>query len=414
MADLIPPVSPAERARRKSRRSSCAARELVGVSDDVAAALESDDDRFFGFDEEEHHHQALSAPDEHVTTPGAEDSDWSDADEEGQAELPRGNIVGDVGASRYREAETLLSTSCGCTRENHFAQFTPQQVAEFRQQLSSLSSRECDLYLLGVPSAGLRGGKQTHHGAHRAERERFTYMYSAIGKPVCRNAFMIICDIGRTRLARLQKEAEVGSCNPKSHGNVGVVPWNAFPQGVRDDVETFIKNYASLNGLPMPAAPRGRAQDAPTYLPASSSYKIVHGIYSQQVEPGRVVMSYKSFVRLWQDRLPSIQFMTSRTDVCDTCERFRGQISAATTEDGKLRANREFAEHIRHAQSERSCYTEAIDNARDALEEDPDDPTFSHLTFDFAENFVSKKCRMHPGSQGQYILKSCFVLMILG
>ena len=32
----------------------------------------------------------------------------------------------------------------------------------------------------------------------------------------------------------------------------------------------FIGNYATINGLPMPAASRGRASNASTYLPASA------------------------------------------------------------------------------------------------------------------------------------------------
>ena len=37
-------ASPADRARRKARRSTCSMGEFIGVSDEVVAALESDDD----------------------------------------------------------------------------------------------------------------------------------------------------------------------------------------------------------------------------------------------------------------------------------------------------------------------------------------------------------------------------------
>ena len=54
---------------------------------------------------------------------------------------------------------------------------------------------------------------------------------------------------------------------------------NAFPAEVRNYAEQCIRNYAQVHGLPMPAAPRGRAEDAPIYLPTSASYTSVHGKY---------------------------------------------------------------------------------------------------------------------------------------
>ena len=41
------PDSPADRACRKARMSSCSAREYIGVLDGVVVALESDDDNFW-------------------------------------------------------------------------------------------------------------------------------------------------------------------------------------------------------------------------------------------------------------------------------------------------------------------------------------------------------------------------------
>ena len=41
------PASPADRARRKARRSSGSAGKFIGVLGEVVVALESDDDKFF-------------------------------------------------------------------------------------------------------------------------------------------------------------------------------------------------------------------------------------------------------------------------------------------------------------------------------------------------------------------------------
>ena len=96
---------------------------------------------------------------------------------------------------------------------------------------------------------------------------------------VCRPAFMTMHSIGRTHLKRLQHLMTAKVFFPQQHGNAGRTPYNAFPEEVRDHAVSFIKNYAKVHGLPMPAAPRGRAQDAPTYLPTSSVYVSVHAAY---------------------------------------------------------------------------------------------------------------------------------------
>ena len=82
--------------------------------------------------------------------------------------------------------------------------------------------------------------------------------------------------IGTTRLRRLQKEVESNSCNPGQHGNFTKEHWNKFPDDAICRTKQFIMNYAAEYGLPMPAAPRGRAHEAPTYLPALCTYKDVH------------------------------------------------------------------------------------------------------------------------------------------
>ncbi len=54
-------------------------------------------------------------------------------------------------------------------------------------------------------------------------------------------------------------------------------------------------NSASVFGLPQPAAPRGRANQAPTYLPAH--HKVVHLKYQEVcTQEGKPFMQYRSFI----------------------------------------------------------------------------------------------------------------------
>ena len=61
--------------------------------------------------------------------------------------------------------------------------------------------------------------------------------------------------------------------------NILSVPWSVCNQQTKADLVEFIKKYATYNGLPVPRVPRGKANTAPTYLPASETFLSVHAAY---------------------------------------------------------------------------------------------------------------------------------------
>ena len=69
--------------------------------------------------------------------------------------------------------------------------------------------------------------------------------------------------------------------SPPRPGSEGTMPWNALPADEVEEVKMFIRNYAFINGLPQPAAPRGHNKQAPTYLPCVTTKKQVHAEYSK-------------------------------------------------------------------------------------------------------------------------------------
>ena len=88
--------------------------------------------------------------------------------------------------------------------------------------------------------------------------------------------------------------------------------------------------------------------------------------------------------------------MTPRSDVCALCEDLRGQIRASKTEEEKLDAASKLKSHIEAAQAERQYYCDAIEEVKMSLEKE-NPPSFTHLTFDFAENFVIPQHSRQPG-----------------
>ena len=140
----------------------------------------------------------------------------------------------------------------------------------------------------------------------------------------------------------------------------------------------FVKNYALVFGLPQPAALRGRANQAPTYLHADQNHKIVHQKYRQACsEKNEPYMQYRSFFDTWHHCVPHIRFMTPRTDVCKTCEDHRSAIQTAVTEDDKKRSLSDISLHLEEAQKERT----AIEKSKLAVHP----KRYTHITLDFAQ-----------------------------
>ena len=128
-------------------------------------------------------------------------------------------------------------------------------------------------------------------------------------------------------LRNFQEHMKQNGCVPRQHGNVGRLPANTIPFEATQQAVRFIHNFALVHGLPQPAAPRGRADTAPTYLPASENFRSVHAKYVEACGKGVLagggvgtsatqtssqrVLKYRSFVSLWHTAFPDKVFDSS-------------------------------------------------------------------------------------------------------
>ena len=161
----------------------------------------------------------------------------------------------------------------------------------------------------------------------------------------------------------------------------------------------FITNYAGVFGLSMPAAPRGRANTVPTYLPSSCSFQSVWTLYCQAQKGDEETMGYHTFLRLWHRKLPSIVIMIPRINVCARCKRLRNEMRNAGLEQDKLQTASELKSHVELAQSERDFYKSCISRAK---------PSQKHLS---TSHLTSRKTLAYPtmhSSQARYTSKFYF------
>ena len=335
-----------------SRRSSiCVTSSLCS---EVLDAYADDEEEFFGSIEEQH--IVASETDEDEEEIADDDTETIHLSQSNSTSDSEDALILDSDAERSIEEKF----GQGCCGDNCYNQFCVDEVFLARLQLCELEKSEKEMLLLGKLQVGMNVSESVSHArrATSAKRQRVTYKYSYDYRSVCRSAFCFLHGIGEKVLKNLQQHLKTNGAIPRIHGNKGKLAHNAFSFDMVQFVVQFIRNYATVNGLPQPAAQRGRGETGPIYLSASEGYNIVHAKYLQScLEADRVAVKYHSFCQIWLQCVPHIKFMKPRQDVCQKCDNFRILIMQSTTEADKLTYTQQFKEHVEEAQKEQHSLT---------------------------------------------------------
>ncbi|XP_052778849.1 uncharacterized protein LOC128216328 [Mya arenaria] len=275
------------------------------------------------------------------------------------------------------ESCDTLATGCDCTSmcmdsiDREAAQAHIDNIRQYTKE-------EKDLYIMGALNRINSDKKRSRYG----DRQRTRYDYKFEGNVVCKKTFMCVYDIGPTHLKNLLKHVNENGNVPRCHGNQGRRPIHALTFQEIENVISFLKNVAIDEGLPMPAAPRGRAKDAPVFLHSSTTKMKMHKLYEKScIEAATKCIKYRTFCRLWHELCPNIKIATPQEDVCVTCEMSRKGVADATTDDEKLAAASALERHTNATRKEhKPCST---------------DFQHAHYTFDFAQNL----CLPHHSRQ---------------
>ena len=124
-----------------------------------------------------------------------------------------------------------------------------------------------DLYVMG--SVSIAGSSSTRNGI----RSRNSYNYSFENVKICRSAFQSLFDVGKKSLTNLLKHYSANGAVPRQHGNRGRKPKHSINFDDVQRVVNFILGYANEQGLPQPAAPRGRDDEPPIFCHVISQRK---------------------------------------------------------------------------------------------------------------------------------------------
>ena len=198
----------------------------------------------------------------------------------------------------------------GCSSSRKCFQRLPaddQEIHIHHLNVTEMSKTECDMLIMANIEAGV-------HKAESSTRNRISYRYHNV--EVCIDTFLFIHAITLKYLKAIRSWYLQNGLVPRVHGNTGRRPPHAFDHSVIKAIVQFIKIHTEVHGIPQPAAPRGRADIPPTYLPASQNFKTVHSQYvAACTTSGNTHVGYSVFKSVWHQCMPHVRLMTPRTDV---------------------------------------------------------------------------------------------------
>ena len=142
-------------------------------------------------------------------------------------------------------------------------------------------------------------------------------------------------------------------------------------------------------------------------LPTEKNYTKVYEDFvavNKGLDSNAPIISYKSFVRLWQNLTPHIKFMTPGTDLCEVCELLKRKLQYAQNINEKYKAELDLKNHQNEAEKERQYYNNNIKISNEFKET-------SHICYDWAQN-VPIPCS--PQQIGQIYFKTAFAAHIFG
>ncbi|XP_053375897.1 uncharacterized protein LOC123531691 [Mercenaria mercenaria] len=287
------------------------------------------------------------------------------------------------------DVSTKINTGCPCKR-NCYLNFTVDRIQTHILSLREMSKNEKEMLLMGTLK---RVGDNSRCKNKERTRQRYDYYFD--GKKICQEAFSFIFDTKHKTLRNILAHMKEHGTEPRVHGHTGRRAPNAFAQDVIRNAIQFLINYASEVGLPQPAAPRGRSDEPPIYLPSSDTKLSIHQQYKEVcIENDKLYVGLTTFKDLWSTCVPHIKISSPIEDVCRTCEDFRQEIKLAMSEDDKLSATGRYQSHILQARKERDVYKKCVERSAEMFRKRQElDPSagdnFSmddiHYTFDFSQ-----------------------------
>lgn len=183
-----------------------------------------------------------------------------------------------------------------------------------------------------------------------------------------------------------------------------------LPQEVVTQAVTFIKNFASEQGLSLPGrVPQFKNFDV-QLLPSSETKASIWRLYKASAnKDNSTAVSYSKFVNIWNTFTPYIVMMTPETDLCGTCQLNNTKIfrTVNVSEDEKRQCIAHQNEHLDRALKEREFYRNSVKSCKETLQNSEVDLLSAqaacsyqgtvHYSYDYAQQVHFPSNPQQPG-----------------
>ena len=112
--------------------------------------------------------------------------------------------------------------------------------------------QQLDLVVFAAIQSSLNCGEVSESGRSEKKRERTRMTFFFHGKRICKEAFLFLHCISRTKFCSLVKHYKKNGLTLRSHGNKKRLPSSTFSAETVDNVVKFILNVAEDQALLLP------------------------------------------------------------------------------------------------------------------------------------------------------------------
>ena len=147
------------------------------------------------------------------------------------------------------KVQSLKTDGCKCSLKCS-AKFTETDMINHIRTVREMEKSEKDMYIIGT----LVDFDKTKRKKANEEKETMEFIFQ--GQCVCKALFMTLHVIGRKGLMNIISHVEENGPVPRIHGNTGKRKAHGLSFEDIKCVVQIIINYANVNGMPQPAAPR--------------------------------------------------------------------------------------------------------------------------------------------------------------
>ena len=194
----------------------------------------------------------------------------------------------DTDLSEKAKVEKFISDTCNCKfGEGGQACSTTislDDVHVSRNNCHELSSTELDLVVLGAIQSSLNCGEVSESGRSEKKRERTRMTFYFHGKRICKEAFLFLHCISRTKFCSLVKHYKKNGLTLRSHGNKKRLPSSTFSAETVENVVKFILNVAEDQALLLPGRVPGFKRVDVKLLPSVLTKHSLWKTYSEIVQ----------------------------------------------------------------------------------------------------------------------------------